>query len=102
MELSGHPMKLLVVIAEAVLEARLIADARGFGAQGYTVGEVRGGGALGDYQGVWEADRTIRLEVVCRPTVADEIARHVLATYASHHRLVLYLSDVQVLRPQKF
>ena len=40
-----HPRKLLVVISEAVIERQLVADARSLGALGYTVVDVRGGGA---------------------------------------------------------
>ena len=43
-----HPKKLLVVIAEGALEKSLIRDARQYGAQGYTLSEVRGGGESGD------------------------------------------------------
>ncbi|MFN7344812.1 MAG: P-II family nitrogen regulator, partial [Betaproteobacteria bacterium] len=65
-----HPKKLLVVIAEGALEKSLIRDARQYGAQGYTLSEVRGGGESGDREAAWEADRLIEMKVICDEAVA--------------------------------
>lgn len=100
--MQKHARKLLVVIAEAAIERPLIADVRRLGALGYTVSEVRGGGAGGERSGEWEAERSVQLQVVCTDEAADRIAAHVLATYAAHYGVVLYLSDVQVFRAEKF
>jgi nitrogen regulatory protein P-II 2 len=97
-----HPKQLLVIIAEAALEKRLVADVRQAGALGYTVHDVRGGSAESTREGRWEADRTIELKVICEPAVADAIAEHVLASYAAHYGLTLFFADVSVLRPDKF
>ncbi|MFN8821675.1 MAG: P-II family nitrogen regulator, partial [Betaproteobacteria bacterium] len=77
-----HPKKLLVVIAEGALEKSLIRDARQYGAQGYTLSEVRGGGESGDREAAWEADRLIEMKVICDEAVAAKLAQHVLDTYA--------------------
>ncbi len=100
--MTKHPKKLLVIFAEAALEKRLVADVRRLGALGYTVWDVRGGGATGTREGHWEADRTIEMKVVCEEVVADAIAQTVLDTYAAHHAVSLYFTDVQVLRAEKF
>ncbi len=100
--LPKHDRQLLVMIAEAALEKPLVDDVKRLGAHGYTVTEVRGGGSHGLREGAWEVDRTIRMEVICEATVADQIARHVLETYGPHYGLTLYFADVKVLRPQKF
>lgn len=100
--MNKHPRQLLVIIAEAVLEKRLVADVRAAGAHGYTVHDVRGGSEYATREGHWEADRTIEMKVICEAPVADQIARHVLATYAPHFGLTLFFADVQVLRPEKF
>lgn len=97
-----HPKKLLVIIAEAALEKRLVADVRTAGAHGYTVHDVRGGSEYATREGSWEADRTIEMKVICEAPVADAIAAHVLATYAAHYGLTLFFADVAVLRPEKF
>lgn len=100
--METHDRKLLTIITEGALERPLVADARRFGAHGYTVLEVRGGGMHGEREGAWEADRSIELQVVCGAEVAERIAEHVLAQYAPNYAVAMYLSDVQVFRAQKF
>jgi hypothetical protein len=100
--METHARKLLTIITEGALERPLVADARRFGAQGYTVLEVRGGGMHAEREGTWEADRSIELQVVCGAEVAERIAAHVLTQYAPNYAVALYLSDVQVFRAQKF
>jgi nitrogen regulatory protein P-II 2 len=102
MSVDKHRRRLLVVIAEAALERELVQDVKRLGAHGYTVSDVRGGGLAGDREGAWEADLTVRMEVVCDTTVADAIAAHLMARYTPHYGLTLYFADVDVLRPQKF
>lgn len=100
--MTKHPKKLLVIITEAALEKRLAADAQRLGAQGYTVYDVRGGSQRAVHEGLWEADRMIEMKVICDEPVADAIAAHVIANYASNYGLSLFFCDVEVLRPQKF
>jgi nitrogen regulatory protein P-II 2 len=100
--MNTHPRKLLVIIAEASLEKRLIADALRLGAQGYTVHDVRGGSEHATREGLWEADRTIELKIVCNEAVAHAIAEHAMAQYANHYGMSLFFTDVAVIRPQKF
>lgn len=102
MTLDKYARQLLVIIAEATLEKRLIQDVKRLGAHGYTIFDVRGGGTGGEREGAWEADRTIHMEVVCEQAVADQIAHHVLSTYAANYSVTMYFADVQVLRPAKF
>lgn len=56
--------KLLLIIAEAALEKNLIADAKRFGAHGYTVSDVRGASQEGERDGEWEFSRSDRKSVV--------------------------------------
>ncbi len=100
--MEKHRKQLLVIIAEAALEKRLIADSQRLGAHGYTVHDVRGGGRLGRREALWEADRSIEMKVICDPAVADAIGQHVLQSYAPHYGLTLYYADVDVLRAEKF
>jgi nitrogen regulatory protein P-II 2 len=97
-----HFRKLLVVICEAALEKSVVDDAHGMGAAGYTIAEVRGGGRGGVREGAWEADRSIEVKVICEAAVAERLAEHLLSTYGKHYAITLYLSDVAVLRPEKF
>ena len=100
--MQTHARKLLVIIAEAALEKDLVRDARAFGAHGYTLSDVRGGGARGEREAAWEADRSIEMKVICNESVAERLAQHVLATYAPNFALTVFVTDVGVFRPQKF
>jgi hypothetical protein len=100
--LEKHPKTLLVIVAEAVLEKNLVRDARRLGAQSWAVAEVHGASRDGVREGVWDADRTIEIKLICDASVADAIAQEVVATYAAHYSVALYFSPVQVLRPDRY
>ncbi len=100
--MTTHGRKLLVVITEAALERQLISDARKFGAHGYTITEVHGGGERGEREAQWEADRSIEIKVICDDLVAERLAQHVLASYAANYAVTIFTADVGVYRPQKF
>ncbi len=100
--MQTHPKKLLVVIGESALEKFLVRDIKQFGALGYTIADVRGGGTSGEREAAWEGDRSIRMEVICDEAIADKIAAHILATYAKNFSLSLFFNDVSVVRREKF
>jgi len=100
--LAQHRKRLLVIIAEAVLESRLVRDARRIGAMGYTVADDRGGGMHESREASFSEDRNIRIEFIAEEAIAESIAAHVLATYAKDYRLSLYLADLSVLRPERY
>jgi nitrogen regulatory protein P-II 2 len=102
MSLKKYRRQLLVIIAEASLEKRLVEDVMHLGAHGYTVTDVRGSGTSGVREGIWESDRTIRMEILCEGAVADVIASEVMARYAANYGLSLYFTEVDVLRPEKY
>lgn len=93
---------LVTVVAEAVLERELVEDVKRLGAHGYTIGEVRGEGARGLRAADWEHNRTIRLETIVDAPVAEAIAEHVRARYFKHYAVIVYLSEVRVIRSDKF
>ncbi|MCE9568854.1 MAG: transcriptional regulator [Proteobacteria bacterium] len=100
--MKTHPRKLLIVIAEAALERQLVADVKRLGAHGYTVIDVRGGGARGDRNADWDADRSIQMEVICDDAVAEAIAEHIHLTYFDDYAVTVFITEVGVLRPAKF
>jgi nitrogen regulatory protein P-II 2 len=100
--MQTHAKKLLVVITEGALEKLLARDVRRLGAHGYTVSDVRGGGERGERAADWEADRSIRMEVIGDEHVVGTIADHILATYCPNYAVSMYVADCGVLRPHKF
>jgi len=100
--MNTHPKTLLVIIGESALEKFLVRDIKDLGAHGYTIVDVRGGGEHGTRDAEWEGSRSIRMEVVCEDTVAENIVEHVIANYAKNFSLSLYVSEVGVIRKEKY
>jgi hypothetical protein len=94
--------KLVTIVTEAVVERRLVDDLKLLGAHGYTISDARGEGSRGVRSAGWEASSNIRVEVVCDPRTAEAIAAHLRANYYADYAMILYFSDVGVLRPEKF
>ncbi len=94
--------KLLTIVTEAFLEERIAADARRLGARGYTACEARGEGHRGARSGDWEASRNVRMEIVCGEEVAQALVEHLFRHYYADYGMIVYLSEVEVIRPDKF
>jgi hypothetical protein len=100
--MHAEARKLVTIVTEAALERRLVDDLKRLGAHGYTISEARGEGSRGIRSAGWDASSNIRVEVVCDAATAERVARHLQAHYYDHYAMILYLSDVGVLRPDKF
>ncbi len=100
--MDAHPRKLLTIITEAALESLLTQELVALGAHGYTITDARGKGDRGVRSAGWEASSNIRIEVVCDAVTAERIAGHLREQYYANYAMILYLTDVEVLRPQKF
>ncbi|MFO7552782.1 MAG: transcriptional regulator [Haliea sp.] len=97
-----HQRRLLTIVTESAVESRILRDMERWGAHGYTITEARGKGARGVREGNWEANRNVRIEVVCDEGTAERIAAGLREHYYDNYAMILYLSDVDVLRPEKF
>lgn len=100
--MNAHTRKLLTVVTEAALEGTLVREVERLGAHGYTVTDARGKGHRGVRNADWQTSANIRLEVVCDADTAQAIAAHLREHYYPHYAMILYLGDVEVLRPDKF
>jgi len=97
-----HTRKLVTIVTEALIETPLTRDLERLGARGYTITKARGKGHRGVRSAAWEASRNIRVEVVCDEATAMAIAEHLQEHYYDNYAMILTVSDVQVLRRQKF
>lgn len=100
--MERHLRRLLTVITEASIERSLISDLKAFGARGYTITDARGQGHRGKRALDWEHSGNIRLEVICDAALADRLAAHLRERYYDHYAMILFVQDVEVLRPEKF
>ena len=94
--------KLITVICESCLEEPITSAAKDIGARGYTVSDARGSGAHGLRDGSWPENANIRIEILCDESTATRILDLLLDRYYSHYTLVTFVTDVGVLRPEKF
>lgn len=94
--------KLLTIVAEASLEQRLVKDLEGLGAHGYTITDARGKGSRGARSASWGLSANIRVEVVCDAATAAAMGAHLKDRYYDHYAMILFIGDVDVLRPEKF
>jgi len=101
-ELLYKKRKLLTVITEASIERKVTADVLKLGAKGYTVCGASGQGHRGIREADWDANRNVRIEVVCSEQVARAITEHLVDTYYKDYAMIVLLADVEVIRPEKF
>ena len=94
--------KLLTVVCEASLERAVVADLGRLGARGCTITDARGHGAHGERDGLWPPSANIRIEILCDLAVAEAIALDLKNRYYAQYSMVIFIADVQVLRPEKF
>lgn len=95
------PMKLVTIVAEPVLESRLLAALKSLGASGYTVTEARGAGSRGTRMGEVPGEGR-RIETVVTAEVAARIMQHVAEQYFADYAVIAYAVDVEVLRGDKY
>jgi hypothetical protein len=99
---ENNKRKLLTVVTEAALEGTLVRDLDRLNAHGYTISDARGKGRRGVRNADWETDASIRVDVVCDAATAATIAAHLQTQYYDDYAMILFTSDIEVLRPKKF
>nr|BCX02007.1 MAG: nitrogen regulatory protein P-II [Bacteroidota bacterium] len=98
---SAVELKLLTIVAERVLEERLIRDLRSLGARGYTKTEVTGEGSRGVRASEWEG-KNVKIEAIVSPEVADRMFERLAEAYFPHFAVIAYVIPVHVVRGDKY
>ena len=94
--------KLVTIVTEAALEAELRDVLKALGASGYTITDARGKGSRGVRDAGWASSSNIRIEVICSKQLAATITAYLHENFYSNYAMVVFESDVQVLREGKF
>ncbi|MFN0040877.1 MAG: P-II family nitrogen regulator [Burkholderiales bacterium] len=94
--------KLVSIVTESALEQDLLQEIERLGARGYTVTDARGKGSRGVRNAGWEHSANIRIEVVCTPDIALAISTALKERYYDDYAMILFVSEVEILRPEKF
>jgi nitrogen regulatory protein PII len=100
--MSLHPMKLVTIVCEAILEERIIELLREVGTHGYTAFPVHGSGNQGDRSADISEMANVQFQAVMKPTVAEVLLNRLQAELFAAFAMVAYETDVRVLRPDKF
>ncbi|MEO1014707.1 MAG: hypothetical protein AAFX08_05905 [Pseudomonadota bacterium] len=102
-----HPATKVTIIAERLLQDKLVAKLEDAGAKGYTI--VDGGGKgehftrASDSASVVNAFSIIRIEaILASDETARAIATEIETGFFKQYSGVVYLSQVEVLRPERF
>jgi len=97
-----HNVKLLTITCEILAQKNIIEILKNHDITGYTTYEVEGNGARGLRGQGLQTEKNVKVEVILREEklsgVIEEISRTLFADFA----LVLYVSDVGIVRPEKF
>ena len=72
------------------------------GVAGYTVSDARGRGDKGLRASHWGHSSNIRVEIVCDTSLAERVLARLREKYYAHYAIVMWVVDVEVLRPDKF
>jgi len=93
--------KLLTVVCEAALEARLIRDVIALGAKGYTITAAHGTGPRNQRNGDLEGGN-LRLEVVADDETVLRILEELEKDYFPHYAVSTWVSEVEILREERY
>lgn len=94
-------LKLVTIVAEAILEKRLLEEVRRQGAKGYTLTEARGEGSRGLRTMDWEG-KNIRLEVIVGEEVAERILHTLQESYFPYYAVIAFVENIEVVRGYKY
>ncbi|MFO8025897.1 P-II family nitrogen regulator [Thiohalophilus sp.] len=96
------PEKLVTVITSDVLEEHLVGRVRHRGASGYTIVRARGAGSSGEQSGMLDIDTNIKFHVIMPTERLSGLLDDLEQLINKGHHLTVFVSDVSVLRPEKY
>ena len=96
------PEKHVTIITSDVLEDKIIGYIRARGASGYTIVRARGAGSSGEQSGLLDIDTNIKIHIIMPIDRLSGLLDDIEVLLNKGHHLVLFVSDVSVLGPEKF
>ena len=95
------PVVCLTIVAEAVVEARLLRDLEAAGCRGWTLTSGRGRGASQMDASEWEG-ANVRLETLLSSAAADRVLEMLAELYFPRFSVVAWVTPAQVVRGDRF
>ncbi len=97
-----YNIKLLTVTCEILAQKNIIEILKKHDITGYTTYEVEGNGARGLRGQGLKNEKNVKVEVIMREDKLSDIVEEISRTMFANFALVLYVSDVSVVRTEKF
>ncbi len=91
----------VTIVAESILEARLVEDLRAAGALGWTIASARGEGPRGRRVSDIEGGN-VRVETLVAEDVAERIWTRLADSYFPNYAITAWTYNVQVARPDRY
>lgn len=91
----------VTIVAESILEGRLVDDLRAAGALGWTISAARGEGPRGRRVSDFEGGN-VRVETLVSEDVAERIWSRLASDYFPNYAITAWTHDVQVARPDRY
>ncbi len=97
-----YNVKLLTITCEILAQKNIIEILKKHDITGYTTFEVEGNGARGLRGQGLKNEKNVKVEVIMREDKLSDIVEEISRTMFANFALVLYVSDVSVVRTEKF
>lgn len=94
-------VRLVTIVAEAVLEASILALLREHGVSGYTITDARGQGSRGRRTGEIPGEN-VRIETLVSADTAKTLMHEVAERWFEDYAVVAWIGDVDVVRGGKY
>jgi len=97
-----YNVKLLTVTCEILAQKNVIDILTRHKVTGYTTYEVDGSGARGLRGQGLKNEKNVKVEVIMQENTLQDVVEEIARTLFTNFAVVLYVSDVGVLRTEKF
>ena len=97
-----YDVKLLTITCEILAQENILEILKNHEITGYTKYEVDGNGSRGLRGQGLKNEKNIKIEIIVREEKLQDIVEEISRTLFANFAIVLYVSDVGVLRPEKF
>jgi nitrogen regulatory protein PII len=97
-----YQVKLLTITCEILAQKNIIDILKKHEISGYTTYEVDGNGARGIRGQGFKNEKNVKIEIILREEKLQDIVEEISRTLFANFAIVLYVSDVSVVRTEKF
>ena len=97
-----YDVKLLTITCEILAQKNIIDILKKHEISGYTTYEVEGNGARGLRGQGLQTEKNVKVEIIMREEKLSDVIEEISRTLFADFALVLYVSDIGVVRTEKF